>query len=412
MEKVVERFLRYVNFNTRSDEKSASCPSTTFQLELARDLVRELKGIGIYDADVDENGYVMATLPANVSPGTSPVIGFIAHLDTSPEFSGKDIKPQIVRNYRGGDIVLNRDQQILLKESEFPELKKYIGQDLITTDGTTLLGADDKAGIAEIMTALAYLQRHPEIPHGTVRVAFTPDEEIGRGADRFDVKKFGADFAYTVDGGELGQLETENFNAASAVFTIKGKNIHPGSAKNKMINSILIAREIMDFFPPGEIPAKTEGYQGFFHVNEITGTVEETVIKYIIRDHDARQFERRKQMAISCREKINKRYKSDLVSLDLKDSYRNMKEVLAKHPHVKELALRAMRELQITPLLTPIRGGTDGARLSFMGLPTPNLFTGGHNFHGKYEFIPIPSMLKAVQTIVNICKLGSTCFTG
>jgi len=406
MEKVVERFLRYVRFDTRSDEKSRECPSTAFQFDLARELVRELKSIGLQDANVDSNGYVMATLPAN-APRSCPVIGFIAHLDTSPDFSGKDVKPQVIRNYRGGDIILNDAQQIILRENEFPELKKYVGQDLITTDGTTLLGADDKAGIAEIITAVDYLRRHPEILHGAIRIAFTPDEEIGRGADRFDVKKFGADFAYTVDGGELGQLEAENFNAASAVFTIRGKNVHPGTAKNKMVNSVLVAQEILGFFPSNETPAKTEGYQGFYHVTDITGTVEETIIRYIIRDHDRKRFERRKQAVRSCCETINKRHRADLVSLEIKDSYFNMKEILEKHSHVTDLAMRAMRELQIKPLLTPIRGGTDGARLSFMGLPTPNLFTGGHNFHGRYEFIPIPSMVKAVQTIVKICELGA-----
>ncbi len=407
MEDVLERFLRYVRYDTTSDENSPHSPSTESQLLFGKELVRELRQLGLTKCIQDKNGYVMAALEAN-SVEKSPVIGFIAHLDTSADCSGHNVQPRLIENYTGGDILLNSELNIRLRETEFPELKKYHGQKLITTDGTTLLGADDKAGIAEIITALAYLLKHPEIKHGTIRIAFTPDEEIGRGTQYFELEKFGADFAYTIDGGELGQLETENFNAASAMFTVQGKSVHPGTAKDKMINSLLVAKELIDLFPESETPAKTEGYEGFYHLIGFSGTVEQTVLKYIIRDHSLEEFERRKEFVSSCPERINRNYHAELVRAEIKDTYYNMKEILDRYPHVTSLAERAMKDIGIDPLRTPIRGGTDGARLSALGLPTPNLFTGGHNFHGRYEFIPVPSMLKAVETIVRICELAVT----
>lgn len=407
MQEVVNRFLRYVQFETTSDENSETCPSTEGQLIFAQELVKELHELGLSDAQVDNNSYVMATLPGNTNKKV-PVIGFISHLDTAPDFSGKNVKPQIIKNYRGGDILLNKEKNIYLRENHFPELKLYYNQDLITTDGTTLLGADDKAGIAEIISAVAYLIKHPEIEHGPIRIGFTPDEEIGKGARKFDVQRFAADYAYTVDGSQLGELETENFNAASATITIKGINVHTGSAKNKMVNSLLLAQELLNRFPAREVPSKTAGHEGFYHLHNMTGSIEKTVLKFLIRDHDRRKFNYRKEFIESCCKYINKKYGYDYVTLNLKDSYYNMKEIIAQHPHVFELALKALQELHIKPILTPIRGGTDGAHLSYMGLPTPNLFTGGHNFHGKYEFIPIPSMEKAVQTIVKICELAVT----
>lgn len=406
MQNVVEKFLRYITYETTSNEKAQTSPSSPGQSELGREVVRELHQLGLADALTDSNGYVTAALPSN--NGTAgPIIGFIAHLDTSPDFPAQKVKPQIIREYRGGDILLNAEKLLYLRENEFPELSRYYGQDLITTDGTTLLGADDKAGMAEIITAVEYLLDHPEIKHGPIRLAFTPDEEIGRGTDHFDVSGFGADFAYTVDGGEVGQLEMENFNAASAVFTLKGKSVHPGSAKNKMQNSLLYTADVINFFPPEETPAHTEGCQGFYHLHDVFGNVEKTVIAYIIRDHNREKFAERKARALACKDYLNKKYGAGTAELELKDSYYNMKEIIEKHPHITDLALRAMEAVGVKPLLTPIRGGTDGARLSYMGLPTPNIFTGGHNFHGPYEFIPIPSMEKAVMTIVKICELGA-----
>lgn len=406
MKSVVDRFLEYIRYDTQSDENSAQIPSTESQIHFGRILVKELKEIGLKDAKIDKNGYVMATLPATIDI-TNPTVGFIAHLDTSPDLSGKDVNPHIVYNYTGGDIQLNKEKNIYLKQSEFPELKSYLGQDLIVTDGTTLLGADDKAGIAEIITAIEYLCKHPEIPHGKVRIAFTPDEEIGRGADNFNIAEFDAGFAFTVDGGELGQIEKENFNAASALFTITGKNVHPGTAKNKMVNSLLYVNDILNYFPVDETPSFTEGYEGFYHVISINGSVEKTELRYIIRDHDRNHFENRKNRAKQCEQYMNDKYGASLVTLELKDSYFNMKEILDERPEITELAMRAMRAVGVDPLVTPIRGGTDGARLSFMGLPTPNLFTGGHNFHGRYEFISIQSMHKAVKTIIKICELAA-----
>lgn len=404
MSKVVERFLKYVKYHTTSDENSNTFPSTEGQLIFARELAKELKELGLSEVEVDENGYVTALLPANTDKKI-PTIGFIAHMDTSPDMCGKDVKPQIIENYDGNDIVLNKEKGIILSTSEFPELKNYIGKTLITTDGTTLLGADDKAGIAEIITAIEYLINHPEIEHGNVKIAFTPDEEIGRGVDKFNVKKFACDFAYTVDGGELGTIEYENFNAASAKIKIHGRNVHPGTAKGKMKNSILIGIELQNMLPELERPEHTEGYQGFYHLNNFQGTVEETSMYYIIRDFDKQPFSDKKEYIKSIVEALNKKYGEGTVELELKDQYYNMREVIEKHMHIVETAMEAMRSLGIEPKVVPIRGGTDGARLSFMGLPTPNLFTGGHNFHGKYEFIPIHAMEKAVEVIVKIVEL-------
>jgi len=400
-ESVVDRFLRYVKIDTQSDEHSSTVPSTKKQLKLANMLAEELRELGLEDAEVDDNGYVMATLPAN-NGGKGPVIGWIAHMDTSPDFTAEHVKPQIHRNYDGGEIVLNRKENLVLSPADFPELLDYRGQDLITTDGTTLLGADDKAGVAEIMTALAFLQDHPEIKHGTLRVAFTPDEEIGRGADHFDVKKFGAAFAYTVDGGGLGELEFENFNAALATLTFAGRNVHPGTAKDKMINSMQVAMEYNALLPPAERPEHTEGYEGFFHLIDIKGEVEKTVMRYLVRDHDRKKFEDRKKLLEEAAALLRMKYGKDTVKVELKDQYYNMREQIEPVHYVVDLAEEAMKECGVTPVVKPIRGGTDGARLSYMGLPTPNLFTGGHNFHGRYEFIPIPSMEKAVEVIVLI----------
>ena len=400
-ESVVDRFLRYVKIDTQSDEHSSTVPSTKKQLKLANMLAEELRELGLDDAEVDDNGYVMATLPAN-NGGKGPVIGWIAHMDTSPDFTAEQVKPQIHRNYDGGEIVLNRKENLVLSPADFPELLDYRGQDLITTDGTTLLGADDKAGVAEIMTALAWLQDHPEIKHGTLRVAFTPDEEIGRGADHFDVKKFDAAFAYTVDGGGLGELEFENFNAALATLTFAGRNVHPGTAKDKMINSMQVAMEYNALLPPAERPEHTEGYEGFFHLIDISGEVEKTVMRYLVRDHDRKKFEDRKKLLEEAAALLRMKYGKDTVKVELKDQYYNMREQIEPVHYVVDLAEVAMKECGVTPVVKPIRGGTDGARLSYMGLPTPNLFTGGHNFHGRYEFIPIPSMEKAVEVIVLI----------
>lgn len=406
MEKLVERFLKYVKIDTKSNPDSATCPSSENQFDLARELVKELEGLGLEDVSLDDNGYVMATLPSNTDKDI-PTIGFIAHMDTSPDFSGKNVKPQIIKNYDGKDIVLNKDKNIVLSPKDFPELKNYISQDIITTDGTTLLGADNKAGIAEIITALDYLINNPSIKHGKIRVGFTPDEEIGRGADRFDTEEFGADFAYTIDGGPIGELEYENFNAAYAKVTINGRNVHPGSAKNKMINSILIAMEFNSMLPVNETPAHTEGYEGFYHLNDIEGNVEKTVLKYIIRDHDKDKFEKKKERIKRAVKYINDSMGYEIIELEMKDQYYNMKEKIEPVFHIVETAERAMKEVGVIPNIKPIRGGTDGARLSFMGLPCPNIFTGGHNFHGKYEYIPIDSMKKAVEVIVKIVELYS-----
>lgn len=399
--KVHERFLNYVKFDTTSDEDSLTTPSTPGQIELAKYLVEELKQLGLNEVTLDEHGYVYATLPANIEKKV-PVVGFIAHMDTSPAVSGKNIKPRIV-NYDGNDIVLNEELDIVLSSKDFPSLNDNLGEELIVTDGTTLLGADDKAGIAEIITALEYIIKN-NIKHGTIKICFTPDEEIGRGADKFDVAKFNADFAYTMDGGPIGELQYENFNAAGVKIRIQGKSVHPGSAKDKMINAALIATEIAQAFPKDEVPEKTEGYEGFYHLNGISGSEEEATMSYIIRDFDKNNFERRKQKVLEIIESINKRYTQPIVEALVYDQYYNMKEKFTDAMHIIELAKEAMEEIGITPHIVPIRGGTDGARLSYMGLLTPNLFAGGYNFHGKYEYIPIKAMEKATELIVRIVE--------
>ncbi|KGK86929.1 peptidase T [Clostridium sp. HMP27] len=403
MQEVVERFLKYVKFDTKSDEESGVTPSSEGQKVFAKELGKELENLGFTNVTVDENFYVMAEIPSNIDKEV-PVVGFIAHMDTSPDMSGKDVNPKFVENYDGGDIVLNKENNIVLMPSEFPDLKNYIGKTLITTDGTTLLGADDKAGIAEIVTAMRYLIDNPQIPHGTIKVAFTPDEEIGEGANHFDVEKFNAHFAYTVDGGAIGELEYENFNAASAKVTIQGRNVHPGTAKNAMINSALIAVEFMRGLPENEVPENTEGYEGFYHLTSIKGDVELTELSYIIRDFDKESFENRKNIMQQIANKINEKYGKELVSLKVRDQYYNMKEKVEPSKYIVDIAHEAMIEAGVIPKVTPIRGGTDGARLSFMGLPTPNFFTGGHNFHGKYEFIPVESMEKAVEVILKVVE--------
>lgn len=403
MNKLINRFLQYVKYETTSDESSTSIPSTLNQLEFAKILGKELENLGLTDVSVDENGYVMATLSSNINKNV-PTIGFIAHMDTSPDMSGKNVNPKIISNYDGNDIVLNDEKNIIMSVKDFPDLKNYVGKDLITTDGTTLLGADDKAGIAEIITAIEYLIEHPNIPHGTIKVGFTPDEEIGRGADYFDVEKFGADFAYTVDGGPVGELEYENFNAATARIYIQGRNVHPGTAKNKMLNSILIASELNSMLPINERPEYTEGYEGFYHLMDFKGSVEKTEIAYIIRDHSMEKFQAKKETLAKVVEFLNYKY-GDIITLKITDSYYNMKEKIEPVIHIVDIAKRAMEDLNIEPLIKPIRGGTDGSRLSYMGLPCPNLFTGGHNFHGKFEYIPIFAMEKSVETILKIVEL-------
>ena len=404
MEKVVKRFIGYARIDTQSDEDSKRCPSTNKQLDLAKVLKEEMEEMGLEEVSMDDNGYLMATLPSN-SQRQLPVLGLIAHMDTSPDMSGRNVDPQIVKNYDGNDIILNEKKNIVLSPVDFPGLKKYKGLDLITTDGTTLLGADDKAGIAEILTAVEYLIDNPGIEHGKIRIGFTPDEEIGRGADKFDVEAFGADLAYTVDGGEEGELEYENFNAAMAVIEIKGRNVHPGTAKDQMINSIHLAYEFNSMLPPHARPEHTEAYEGFFHLIDIEGNVEKSRIRYLIRDHDSKKFEKKKTLVRNITGFINKKYDKNRIKLSIKDQYYNMREKIADHYHIVELAEKAMKQADVNPLVRPIRGGTDGARLSYMGLPCPNIFTGGHNYHGRYEFIPVRSMVNAVNTIINIIKL-------
>lgn len=407
METLVERFLKYVSFDTQSDEGSSTCPSTAKQLELGKYLVQELRQIGLMDADMDDNGYVYATLEGNVEQ-EAPVIGFIAHMDTSPDMTGAAVKPRIIPNYDGKDIVLNKKENIILSTKTFPDLLPLKGHDLIVTDGTTLLGADDKAGIAEVVTAVEYLVHHPEIQHGTIKVGFTPDEEIGRGADHFDIQRFGADYAYTLDGDTEGKLEYENFNAASAKITIQGINVHPGTSKNKMKNSILIAMELNAMLPSAETPAHTELYEGFFHLNNMEGCVEKTVVNYIIRDHDKEKFKLRKELMERTVAFLNAQYGGNTCTLVLKDQYLNMKEKLEPVMHIVDAAREAMKQVGVEPVIRPVRGGTDGARLSWMGLPTPNLFTGGQNYHGKYEFVSVHSMRKAVEVIVKIAENAAT----
>ncbi|MGG7177932.1 peptidase T [Clostridium paraputrificum] len=399
---LLERFLRYVKINTKSNEESTTCPSTSCQFDLAKVLKEECEAMGLSDILLDDNGYLRATLPSNIDEEV-PVIGFISHMDTSPDFKGDGVKPQVVE-YNGGDIELNKELNVYLRESEHSVLKDLVGETLITTDGTTLLGADDKAGLAEIMTAISYLVKNPSIPHGTIKIGFTPDEEIGRGADLFDVKGFGADFAYTIDGGAVGELECENFNASSAVVTIKGVNIHPGYAKDKMKNSIIRAYEFQNGLPIGETPQNTSGYEGFYHLNDIRGSVEETKLYYILRDFDVHGLEKRKEKLNELAAELNQKYGEGTVTLEIKDQYRNMKEIVDQYPEIMERAEKAMKELGIEPKLVPIRGGTDGSRLSFMGLPCPNIFTGAYNFHGRYEFAVVSYMELACKTIIEIAK--------
>ncbi|KYD03862.1 MULTISPECIES: peptidase T [Bacillus] len=401
---IIERFTTYVKVDTQSDESVDTCPSTPGQLTLGNMLVEELKSIGMEDAAIDENGYVMATLPSNTDKDV-PTIGFLAHVDTATDFTGKNVNPQIVESYDGKDITLNEKLQVILSPDQFPELPGYKGHTLITTDGTTLLGADNKAGIAEIMTAMDYLIKHPEIKHGTIRVAFTPDEEIGRGPHKFDVKRFNAAFAYTVDGGPLGELEYESFNAAAAKITVKGNNVHPGTAKGKMINSAKIAMELNRMLPEEEAPESTEGYEGFYHLLSIQGDVEETKLHYIIRDFDKEGFNNRKAEMERIVSDLRNQYGKDRIILDMKDQYYNMREKIEPVKEIVDTARQAMENLGIEPKISPIRGGTDGSQLSYMGLPTPNIFTGGENFHGKFEYISAENMVKAVNVIVEIVKL-------
>jgi len=410
MQHIIDRFIGYVTVDTESDPESNTTPSTAKQWDLANKLVDELKQIGLSDASIDDKSYVMATLPSNLDYEV-PTIGFVSHFDTTPDFTGKDVKPQIIKNYDGGDIVLNAAQNIILSPSYFKDLLLYKGQTLITTDGTTLLGADDKAGITEIMTAMEYLVQNPQIKHGTLKVCFTPDEEIGRGADHFDVEKFGADWAYTMDGSQIGELEYENFNAAGVKIRFKGKSVHPGYAKGKMINSMLLANKFINKLPKDETPETTKNYEGFYHVTNIQGSIEDTLVQLIIRDHNRKKFEKRKEYVEEVVAKINKKHKKqfgeDIAVLEIKDQYYNMREKVEPVMHIVKLAEQAMKELNIKPLIKPIRGGTDGSRLSFMGLPCPNIFAGGHNFHGKYEYVPVESMQKAIEVIVKIAELNA-----
>jgi len=400
---ITERFLKYVSFTTTSDENTNLTPSTPGQMVFARHLVEELKSIGLQEVDLDANGYIMATLPANTDKKI-PTIGFISHMDTSPDMSGKHVKSRIIENYDGKDILLNEEQVIVLEIEKYPEILKYVGQDIIVTDGTTLLGADDKAGVAEIVTAMEYLIAHPEIKHGKIRIGFTPDEEIGQGADHFNVAKFAAEWAYTMDGGEIGELEYENFNAASAKVTFKGVNVHPGYARHKMQNSMRIAQQFAGMLPRHETPEHTEGYEGFFHLTNMEGTVESSTLSYIIRDHDRDRFESRKKEFQHLVNKINTEFGEKAATLVLRDQYYNMREKVEPVMHVVDLAFEAMNEVGVTPNVKPIRGGTDGARLSYEGLPCPNIFAGGHNFHGRFEFLPVQSMEKAMQVVVKIVE--------
>jgi len=399
---ITERFLNYTQFDTQSAEEKQTVPSTSKQLVFANYLKEELEREGLSDVEMDEQGYIYATLPSNIK-NEVPTIGFISHYDTSPDCSGANVKPRIVKNYDGGDIVLN--EGIVSSPSKFPELSEHVGEDLIVTDGHTLLGADDKAGIAEIMQAMVYLKEHPEIKHGCIRIAFNPDEEIGMGAQHFDVERFGCIWAYTIDGGDVGELEFENFNAASATILIKGLNVHPGYAKGKMINASLLANEFISMFPIEERPESTEGYQGFYHLTAIRSYTEQARLNYIIRDHDRQKFEARKRFVHSCAKKMNEKYGNDTVMVEIKDQYYNMKEMIDPQMHVVDIVLKAMQATGVSPKVKPIRGGTDGAQLSFRGLPCPNIFAGGINFHSPYEFIPVQSMEKAMCVIVKICEL-------
>lgn len=400
---VVDRFLKYVKFDTESSTETGVTPSTPGQMVLAREIEKELHEMGLEDISLDDKGYIMATLPANTDKKI-PAIGFVAHMDTSPDLTGKDVNPRIVENYDGKDIILNKELNIILSPSDFPEMTDYTGQDLIVTDGKTLLGADDKAGIAEILTAIQYLKDHPEIKHGKIRIGFTPDEEIGAGADYFDVEKFGCEWAYTMDGGPIGELEYENFNAAGVKISIQGRSVHPGYAKDKMVNALVVANKLTSLLPQNERPEHTTGYEGFYHLTNISGTVDAATVGYIIRDHNRDIFEKRKQLMLDTVDYINKLY-PESTTVEIKDQYYNMREKVEPVIHIVNLAFEAMTSVGVTPIVKPIRGGTDGARLSFMGLPCPNIFAGGHNFHGRYEFVPIQSMKKAVEVIVKIAEL-------
>ncbi|MFC5684176.1 peptidase T [Flavobacterium sp. MAHUQ-51] len=408
MQNIIDRFISYVTVDTESDPNSNTTPSSKKQWDLANQLVEELKAIGMQEVTIDDKAYIMATLPSNVEEEV-PTIGFVSHFDTTPDFTGANVKPQIIENYDGKDIVLNAEQNIVLSPDYFKDLLQYKGQTIITTDGTTLLGADDKAGITEIVTAMEYLINHPEIKHGKIRVGFTPDEEIGRGAHFFDVEKFGCDWAYTMDGSQIGELEYENFNAAGAKITFKGKSVHPGYAKGKMINSMLIANAFINELPADEVPERTKGYEGFYHIHNVSGTIEESTVSLIIRDHNKKKFEKRKEKIEKIVRKINKKYAKqfgeDIAVAEIKDQYYNMKEKVLPVKHIVDIAEKAMRTLDIKPIIKPIRGGTDGCQLSYMGLPCPNIFAGGHNFHGKYEYVPVESMQKAVEVIVKIAEL-------
>jgi tripeptide aminopeptidase len=402
-EHIIKRFISYVTIDTESDPNNPNFPSSDNQWDLANLLVKELKDIGMSNVTLDKNCYVMATLPSNLDYDV-PTIGFVSHIDTTPDYTGSNVKPKIHHEYDGKDIVLNENENIVLSPSYFDDLLQYKGQTIITTDGTTLLGADDKAGITEIVSAMEYLINHPEIKHGKIRICFTPDEEVGKGAHKFDVKKFGADWAYTMDGSQIGELEYENFNAASAKITINGKIVHPGYAKGKMINSMTIAGDFIHRLPSKEVPESTEGYEGFFHLHQLKGNVEQSVLHYIIRDHDTDLFNNRKQFMIDLVAKMNSELGNDAIEIDIKDQYYNMKEKVIPVMHIVDIAEEVMKEIGITPLIKPIRGGTDGSQLSYMGLPCPNIFAGGHNFHGRYEYVPVESMMKATEVIIGISE--------
>ncbi len=404
MEKVEERFIRYAKIDTQSDPENEQCPSTEKQWKLAKLLAEELENLSFRDVTIDEHAYVMATLPANTKKDI-PTIGFIAHMDTAPDFTAENVNPKLHKNYDGGDLILNKEQNIVMSPSVFKELSNYKGQTLITTDGATLLGADDKAGVAEIIAGMEYLMEHPEIKHGKIRIAFNPDEEVGRGAHLFDVEKFGAQWAYTLDGGQVGELEYENFNAAGAKVTVNGVSVHPGTAYHQMINSVLIANKFIASLPVDEIPEKTCGYEGFYHLYQMKGNVEKTELQYIIRDHDRKSFEDRKELFLQVAKAVNNGSKKQLISVEMEDQYYNMREKIESQMHIIEIALEAMEDLDIKPIVKAIRGGTDGAQLSFKGLPCPNLFTGGHNYHGRFEYIPVESMYKAIDVIVKIAEL-------
>ena len=402
--KIINRFISYVKIDSQSDASSEATPSTKKQWNIANKLVQDLNDIGLSEVSIDKNAYIYATLPSNIKK-KCPTIGFISHFDTSPDFSGTNIKPQIVKNYNGGDIILNKTKNIILSSEYFSEIKQYKGQTIITTDGNTLLGSDDKAGVCEIISAMEFLINNPDIKHGDIKIGFTPDEEIGRGAHKFDVAKFGADWAYTMDGSQIGELEYENFNAASAIIKIKGRIVHPGYAKGKLVNSMYYASKFINIVPLDETPEKTEGYEGFYHLTSIKGLVEQTELQYIVRDHDLNKFKNRKEFLINLVEKLNKEFGQNIFEIKIADQYFNMKEKVEPHMHIVDIAEKAMKALNIKPLIKPIRGGTDGSQLSYMGLPCPNIFAGGHNFHGKYEYLPVNSMISAIKVICKVCEI-------